>query len=64
MFSNIWKNLSFFLFYKKNTKIRKILCFSPTGTHFEEFHDMDDEMDEENIDDEDDEKVSSLLLLV
>lgn len=44
--------------------MRKILCFSSTGTHFEEFHDMDDEMDEENIDDEDDEKVSSLILFV
>lgn len=31
------------------------LCFS--GAHIEEFDDMDDEMEEENIDDEDDEKV-------
>jgi len=27
------------------------------GAHIEEFDDMDDEMEEENIDDEDDEKV-------
>lgn len=57
---NIFKNWSF----RKNTKIQKIFCFWPTGTHMEEFNDMDDEMDEENIDDEDDEKVSSLILLV
>lgn len=30
----------------------------------EEFDDIDDEMDEENIDDEDDEKVPSLTLLI
>jgi len=33
---------------------------SLTGAHIEEFEDMDDEMEEENIDDEDDEKVCKI----
>lgn len=37
--------------------LKLVFVDSSTGTHMEEFDDLEDEMEEENIDDEDDEKV-------
>ena len=46
----------------KRVEINNLINLNFSGTHMEEFDDMDDEMEEENIDDDDDDdKVGTFL---